>query len=464
MIAPPSKSAPPESAIVVGGGLAGISAALRLAERGVRATLFETRRKLGGRATSFTDVRTGEILDNCQHVALGCCTNYLDLCARLGVSDLLRWTEELHFLEPGGRRSTLSPTLLPAPAHLGPSFLTASFLNAADKAGVARGILAILRADRAKWTRRTFEEFLRETGQTQRAIERFWAPVVISACNLDVERVAASSALHVFQEGFLARRDAAAMAVAAVPLLRLYDPAEAAIRRAGGAIRLGASVTRVTANSIRTADGEEISADVVICTVPPERAAKIVDPEVQASDERFAHLERITHSPILGVHLVFDRPVMDLPHAVLVDQGTQWLFRKDEEGRKVHAVISAAEEWMALDEEEIGARVLADIRACIPAAREARLESVRAVKEKRATFAPTPEVEAIRPGTTGSSGLILAGCYVRTGWPATMEGAVRSGYLAAAAALGEGEAWALRPSLRPAAIPRLLAPGATAAG
>ncbi len=459
MIAPSDKPARLDirSAIVVGGGLAGISAALRLAERGVRTTLFETRRKLGGRATSFTDVRTGELLDNCQHVALGCCTNYLDLCRRLGVSDLLRWTEELHFLEPGGRRSTLAPALLPAPAHLGPSFLTASFLSSADKAAVARAILAILRADRRKWGERTFLDFLTGAGQTRRAIDRFWSPVVVSACNLTVDRVAASSALHVFQEGFLARRDAAAMAVAAVPLLRLYDPAEDAIREAGGAIRLGASVTRVTATAIRTAGGEEFEADVIICAAPPERAAKIVDADVQASDPRFAPLSEITHSPILGVHLTFDRPVLDLPHAVLVDQGTQWLFRKDDEGRRVHAVISAADEWMPLDEEEIGARVLEDIRACVPAAREARLESVRSVKEKRATFAPTPEVEAMRPETRGPSGLILAGCYVQTGWPATMEGAVRSGYLAAAAALGEDEAWALRPSLRPAAIARILA-------
>ena len=146
-------------------------------------------------------------------------------------------------------------------------------------------------------------------------------------------------------------------------------------------------------------------------------------------------MRALSHSPILGVHLVFDRPVMSTPHAVLVGRGTHWLFRKDETGACVHAVISSADAWMGLTEAQITRRVRADIEACIPEAKDATILSSRPVKEKRATYVASPEGEASRPGTIGESGLILAGDYVRTGWPATMEGAVRSGYLASEAVL-----------------------------
>lgn len=444
------------AAIVVGGGVAGVAAALRLAEEGVRVTLLETRKKLGGRATSFVDARTGETLDNCQHVALGCCANYLDLCRRLGVAEKLRWTRELYFVEAGGRTSVLRPGLLPAPGHFTGSFLAAKFLTFAEKAAIAQAMLVLPSEDRARWRDRTFADWLAERAQPDGAVRKFWAPVVISACNLDVARVAASSALHVFQEGFLATRSASDMAVAAVPLVELYDPAEAAIAAAGGQVRLGAAVDRMTAHTATLASGETLEADAVISTVPPERAHRLVDDATKRRDPRFARLHEITHSPILGVHLFFDRPVMAPPHATLVDRPTQWLFRKDDEGRRLHAVISAADDWVALDEAAIAAKVRADVEACFPAARGAKLEALRAVKEKLATFAPTPAVEALRPGPTGPSGILLAGCYTQTGWPATMEGAARSGYLAAAAALGKGEAWALAVGAKGSAVYRAL--------
>lgn len=447
------------SAIVVGGGIAGVAAALRLAEEGVAVTLFETRKKLGGRATSFTDTRTGLTLDNCQHVALGCCTNYLDLCGRLGVGDRLRWTRELNWIEAGGRVSVIRTSSLPAPGHMGPSFLTAAFLTWREKSAIALAMLAAVREDRRQWRDRVFAEWLRENRQPESAVRKFWSPVMVSACNLDVDRVCASSALHVFQEGFLAHHDAAAVSVAGVPLVELYDPAEGAIRAAGGAVRLGVSVDRVSERSVTTASGETLEADAVVCAVPPERAARIVDGGIRRRDDRFARLADITHSPILGVHLAFDRPVLGLPHAVLVDRPTQWIFRKDDAGARIHAVISAADAWIPLSEDEIAQRVLADLHACLPASREAQLTSVRAVKEKLATFAPTPEVERIRPATTGATRLILAGDYVQTGWPATMEGATRSGYLAAAAVVGKDEAWALRPGLRASVVYRALSAG-----
>jgi zeta-carotene desaturase len=220
-----------------------------------------------------------------------------------------------------------------------------------------------------------------------------------------------------------------------VPLIELYDPAERAIAEAGGSIELGAGVSRVGVDSVETSAGERLEAGRVVCAIPFERALKIVDPEVQATDARFASMRRLSHSPILGVHLVFDRPVMSTPHAVLVGRETHWLFRKDEAGAHVHAVISAADAWMGLSEQQITDRVRADIVACIPEARDATIVSSRPVKEKRATYVASPEGEDARPATTGESALILAGDYVRSGWPATMEGAVRSGYLASEAAL-----------------------------
>ncbi len=455
--------------LIVGGGIAGLSAALRLAERGASVTLLETRKKLGGRATSFVDVRSGETLDNCQHVALGCCTNYLDLCARLGVAGRLRWTDSLYWVEAGGRVSEMKPGVFPAPGHFTESFLTAAFLTLREKTAVARAMLAMLRGKPEPSAKGgfapgdTFGAWLRAHGQPERVIRVFWAPVIISACNLGVERVATAPALKVFREGFLATRTAASMAVAAVPLVELYDPAEEVIRRAGGEIRLGESVERVGETWAELSEGGRIEAGRVILAVPPERAKRLVDAEIAARDERFAHLDRIEHSPILGVHLTFDGEVTDLPHATLVDRPTQWLFNKGAEGvagaptQRLHAVISAADDWMPLTEEEIGERVMADIRACFPRS-GARLARVRAVKEKRATFAPTPEVESIRPDAVGASRLILAGDYTTTGWPATMEGATRSGYIAAAAALGETEPRrAVAPDLRPAVMVRAMA-------
>ena len=499
---------PPPSwdVIVVGGGLAGIAAALRLAEAGRKTLLLETRKKLGGRATSFTDVRTGETLDNCQHVAMGCCVNYLDLCRRLGVEDKIEWTREIHWVEAGGRVSTMRPGLFPAPGHFTESMLAAKFLTLSEKTAIARAMLAILRtAPEASRTapspvpprngrgagegstppsspplantRPTFATWLQAHHQPQSVIEKFWAPIIVSACNISVDRADAGLALKVFRDGFLATRHSADIAVAGAPLVELYDPAEGALARAGGEIRLGVSVDRLDAFSVTTSEGEVIRAERVICAVPPERAAKVIDPSLFASDPRFAPLASIGHSPILGVHLTFDRDVMRLPHATLVERPTQWVFNKGRdrgtegsrdrvgEGQKLHAVISAADEWMDLTEEQIGARVLDDIRACFPRAFEsanaANLTRVRAVKEKRATFAATPEVEALRPAATGPSGLILAGDYTDIGWPATMEGATRSGYLAAGAALGKGSAWALYPDATPALLVRALSARST---
>ncbi|GAB4552607.1 MAG: hydroxysqualene dehydroxylase HpnE [Phycisphaerales bacterium] len=439
--------------IVVGGGIAGITASIELAREGVRVLLLETRKKLGGRATSHTDQKTGETIDNCQHVALGCCTNYLRLCELLGVLDRIEWQRTIHWYEAGGVRSDMAPSdWAPAPGHYGWSLLTASFLDFEEKTALTGAMLAALACDRRRHTDRTFDDWLRERGQSRRLIERFWVPVMVSACNVLPERLCASVGLHVLQEGFLAHRDSAAMGVSRVPLVELYDRAEGVIAGAGGAMRLGTGVGEVHERHVVTTGGETIGAGRVVCALPAERAAKVIAVE----DARVRAMARVEHSPILGVHLKFDRPVMEKPNAVLVGRATHWLFRKDHAGAHAHAVISGADAWMGMNEEAIVAKVLGDVHACIPSSESARVTWARAVKEKRATFVPSIEAERERPGTLGGSSLVLAGDFVQTGWPATMEGATRSGLMAASAVLGEDVRARLVPALTPAWPVRLL--------
>ena len=431
---------------IVGGGIAGIAAAIRLSQAGMKPIVLETRRKLGGRATSFVDPRTGKLLDNCQHVAMGCCVNLLDFYQRLGVLDRMQWHKETYWANPPHAPDVMRAGWLPAPAQFTGSFLRMRMISLKDKVAIAFAMFKLLRmgyAGREHWRGRVFLDFLRDTGQTERAIERFWEPVVVSACNLPSSRVDAPFAMKVFQEGFLSHRVASAMVLSTVALLDLYDPAEAMIRQAGGEVRLGVSAQAIAFDGARVTgvvtDEGLVQASAVIAAVPFDRLVKLCSPTLQAADERLRGIDGIATSPILGVHLVYEKIVLDQPHLVLPARATQWLFNKgvDEAGRQhIHAVISAADQWMDLDENEITRRVRADIEWACPRAQGLAPVEVRSVKEKRATFAAVPGFEALRPGprpraSGGVDNLILAGDWCDTGWPATMEGAVRSGYAAA---------------------------------
>jgi zeta-carotene desaturase len=442
---------------IVGGGLAGIAAAVRLVEAEHHPIVIETRRKLGGRATSFIDPRTGETLDNCQHVVLGCCTNLIDLYQRIGVLELIRWDRTLYWCN--GRRDQpfdrMEASWLPAPLHLGRSLRRMTLLNRNQKREIRRAMLRMIRMGthaRLSWIDHSFREFLDSCGQTEGTRRLFWEPIVVSACNLGIDRVAASTALHVFQEGFLGHRWSYTMGLSSAPLSDLYDPAVRLIEQAGGEILLGTSARAIAFDGRRvtgvvTDDGLVESA-AVISAVPFDRLDKLASDTMKRADSRLLDLDRFQVSPILGVHLHFDQRVMDLPHLVLPGRETQWLFNKgsDERGRQhIHAVISAADAWMELTEAQIVDRVMSDVHEAIPRSIGLQPAEIRAVKEKRATFASLPGVDRIRPpvsaGSIGSSGggignLFLAGDWCDTGWPATMEGAVRSGYAAAGAACG----------------------------
>ena len=439
--------------VVVGGGIAGIAAALRVAESGRRPIVIETRRKLGGRATSFVDPRSGQILDNCQHVAMGCCTNLLDLYQRLGVLDRIDWHPVTWWAHPPHEPDQLKAGWLPAPAQFTGSFLRMRLLGLRDKLGVARAMWRLMRmglAGRLAWRGRTFAAFLQDTGQTHRACELFWEPVVVSACNLPSDQVDAPFAMQVFQEGFLGHRFASTMGLSTVPLLQLYDPAEAKIRKVGGELRLGVSAQSIAFDGRRVTgvvtDEGLVEGAAVISAVPFDRLDRLCSPAMKAADRRLQRLGEIGVSPILGVHLTYPVRVLDTPHLVLPGRGTQWLFDKGTDGagqQHVHAVISGAAAWMDLDEAEIGRRVHADVVWACPRATGLEPSGIRSVKERRATFAAVPGFASLRPSARpdprgGIDNLLLAGDWCDTGWPATMEGAVRSGYAAAAALTGVG--------------------------
>ncbi len=414
------------SAIVVGGGLAGMAAAVALADAGFRVDLFEARATLGGRASSFTPPDGGEPIDNCQHILLGCCANLLDLYARLGVRDLIRFHREYHFLERGGRASRLRPGRLRAPWHLLASFLRLPFLNAAGKLSVIRALRALARESRRRdLDDITMGDWLAAQRQTPAALRRFWQPVLVSALNEDLHRVAAAHAFQVFRLAFLGERSGFELGVPAVPLNRLYDRAVP-----GVTTHLRTPVERIAvregAAAGVVAHGTLCVRNNVVLAVPPDRIPALA-PELELDLAPFEYV------PITGIHLWFDRAVMDLPQAALLESPIQWVFNQAE-GRYLLAVVSASRGLVEMSREQILALAQRELADYFPTAGAARLERAHVVKELRATFSARPGLEAHRPPTeTRIRGLYLAGDFTRTGWPATMEGAVRSGYLAAEA-------------------------------
>jgi zeta-carotene desaturase len=414
----------------VGGGLAGLSTAAALGEAGYDVDLYESRGFLGGRATSFPVSPAdddSEVIDNCQHVLLRCCVNLLDFYRRLGVADHVRFSREFHFIEPGGRVSHLARGWLPAPLHFASSFLGLKFLSPADKLSIARGLLALRREHgvRRDLDRITMLDWLREKRQTPRAIERFWRQILVSAINEELDRMAAAHGFQVFWLGFLARPDSYEMGVPAVPLADLYGAAAwRAIERV--TIHLRTPVESVeTSGCVRLTGGTARKADHVVICVPAERLGGLA-PELRVDTAW------VEHSPITGIHLWFDRPITDLPHATLLDRTLQWMYNKDR--GYVQLVVSASRSLAGMPKAEVISLALRELAEFFPAAAEAKLERSHVIKELRATFSARPGLEELRPlpGAV-TENVFLAGDWTRSGWPATMEGAVRSGYLAAEA-------------------------------
>jgi len=425
------------SVAIVGGGLAGLAAAVALGSADRAATLFEARPHLGGRATSYplnTADDNSTTIDNCQHVLLRCCTNLIDFYRRLGVENRIRFHREFYWIEPGGRTSSMRRGLLPAPLHFTESFAKLRFLSLADKMSVATGLLAVKYeyGKRADLDSLSMLNWLREKKQTPGAIERFWRQILVSAINEDLEQMAAAHGLQVFYLGFLSKADSYEMGIPAVPLADLYSEESwsnypsVRIEHRTTVKQLCFENGRVT--GMMLGDESLRQAGAYILAVPFERVAALA-PGLPLE------LSAFSHAPITGIHLWFDRPVTDLPHATLLDRTIQWMFNKHE-GRHIQLVVSASRTLTEMPRADVIELALKELKEFFPRAAEANLERAHVVKEVRATFSAAPGLESKRPlNRTAIPNLFLAGDWTQSGWPATMEGAVRSGYLAAEAVL-----------------------------
>jgi squalene-associated FAD-dependent desaturase len=435
---------------VVGGGVAGLSAAVALADTGAAITLLERRPYIGGRAYSYEHPALEETIDS-QHVVLGCCTNILDLCRQAQMADTIRWYDELTFLEPGGRRSLLRPGRLPAPAHQTISFLRAPMLTLGDKAAIAAGLARFLRGYPAEDTE-SFASWLKRTGQTDRAIRHFWEPVVVGALNDGFENCSVKYAGKVFHESFLRSAQAGRLGIPAAPLTEFFAPIAELARSKGVNVKLKAGVERMEQTPdkrwlLHSGDETYTASSVVLATdfKQTQRLLATLQP-IEGNDVSLsADFDKFVPAPITTIHLWYDCDVTGLDHAVLLDTRIQWMFAKSrirrwpvERGSYLELVISASWPELEMGREEILSSALREIELFFPAVRSAKLIKSGVLKEARATFSVTPGLDRFRPKqATAWPGLYLAGDWTATEWPSTMEGAVRSGRLAAGALVGD---------------------------
>lgn len=443
----------PGRTVIVGGGLAGLAAAAALASSGVPVTLLESRPRLGGRASSFVDRETGTLIDNCQHVTLGCCTNFRHFCDSTGVSKYFRQESELHFVGPDGRITRFASSPLPAPLHLAYTFWRLPYLTLRDKFGLARGVRSLaLTRDYGKTE--DFANWLARHAQSSNAIERFWQVVLVSALSESLDRISVSAARKVFVDSFLRNRHGWTMSVPTVPLEVLYGHCIVDWMRSRGVeIRLQSGVAQLADNSglvdgVKLRDGDVVTGEDFVLAVPHSTAYELLPPSVRDLPA-MQSLTRLETAPISSVHLWFDREITALPHAVLVGRMSQWLFnrsalaadsldslRDTEQSRSLgyayQVVISASRDVTQLSSDVAIEKVIAELAGIWPAAATAKLLHARLVTEHKAVFSPLPESDSLRPSQQSPfANLQLAGDWTATGWPATMEGAVRSGYLAA---------------------------------
>lgn len=442
---------------IVGGGLAGLATAVALAGDttgqpdgpACQVELFEARRQLGGRAGSFRDGATGELVDLCQHVSMGCCDELAQFCQRTGIDRFFQRHPRLHFFDPAGRRHDLEATpWLPAPLHLAPALLRLGFLSWRERWSLSRAILKLARTPAAPSDNEpSIGRWLTSVGQSERLIGRFWSVVLVSALSESLGSTALSAARKVIADGFLASTTAYHILTPTVPLSELYDHVSDWLTQHGVAVHRETPIERVDGDAtgargvLVAGESRARPFDHVVLAVPWRRLASLVGPELFAATPELAMAGRLESAAITAVHLWFDRPIMDLPHAVVLERLSQWVFARgsrpgpDGSPRYYYqVVISAAHAMQDRDRDQVRDQVLADLRAIWPATAEARLEHTRIVTERDAVFSPRPGSASLRPRQrTRIPGLLLAGDWTATGWPATMESAVRSGNLAAQA-------------------------------
>lgn len=484
--------------LVVGGGLAGLAASLSLAERGFQVWLLEKSRGLGGRAGSFVHPRTGEVVDFSQHILLHCCTALLDFYDRLGVRERVFFYPRIPFIDGKGNVSFLGASSglakhLPPPFHLLPSLLSLPFLSIGEKISLGKAFWnlgSVKNGISPGWVPKplpgwAFSSWLSKQKQGEGVIGRFWKPVLVSALNEELEKISFPYAAFVMREGFLKSRDGYEVGVSALPLRDLYQPALQILERGGGGILTGAEVTRVVMDQremssdtekdrgaengkasgrrvegVQLRDGRILHGEHLVLAVPPRAIPELLNGT--GIEGEFRCPGKLESSPIVTAHLWFKEAVSDLPFACLLDRTIHWIFQRplapggaalpnqpapDDAalprgtvggGAHLQCIVSAARSLVKMKKEEIVRICMRELGEIFPKAREENLLDAFVTKGRDATFSPTPGSDEIRPPQqTSISNLFLAGDWTSTGWPSTMEGAVRSGYLAAEALAAE---------------------------
>lgn len=431
----------------MGGGVAGMSAACALADAGFQVHLIERRGYLGGRASSYLHPGINEVIDNCQHVLFGCCTNLIGFYKRIGVLDKIHWTSEMTMIEPGGRRTLLGPSRLPAPLHGLPRLLAAKAFTRADKLALARAFRALMRPVPQDSTE-NLGAWLRRMGQTEGAVERFWRLVIASALNADLDSIGLPYAAKVIRELFMNSAEAGRMGMSTVPLSELYARAGTFLDQRGAKVLLNANADSVEWNeetsewTLGTRAGD-LTSQYLVLALPFEAAGQLIAlmPPSEEAQKLLAKIAHHEHWPICSVHLWFDREITNLDHAVLLDRELHWMYNKSRlqpwrkaNGTYLELVVSASRQFAALDRKEAIALAQRELGEFFPEVERANLVKAALIKEVRATFGVPPGIDSQRPGAISPwPQCFLAGDWTGTGWPSTMESAARSGHLAAEA-------------------------------
>jgi squalene-associated FAD-dependent desaturase len=429
--------------VVVGGGLAGITAALDCARAGARVTLVEVRPRLGGAVYSFE--RAGLRMDNGQHVFLRCCGAYRALLERIGGARGVEVQRRLEIpvVSPGGRETVLRRSRLPAPLHLAGALARYPHLTIPQRVRAGRAALALGRLGPSTrgLDEQTLGQWLAAHRQGPRAVAALWDLIALPTLNLPAAQASLELGAFVFRKGLLERADAGDIGFHRSPLSEIVgEPAERALRAAGVQLRLGwrAQGLARTESGFELSgdsDGEGLSVEAVVVALPHARAAKLIE---DLDGRAAARAGALRDAPIVNLHVVYDRVVCEQPFAAGVGTPAQYVFDRSEaggvgEGRQYLAVsLSGADREMGASVDELRERYLPALAELFPRARGARVEQFVATREHAATFRAQPGSAALRCGPrTATRGLVLAGAWTATGWPATLEGAVLSGHAAA---------------------------------